>query len=215
MKTIRWYFDYVSPFAYLQMLQFDRLPSYVSIERIPVLFAGLLGHFGHKGPAEIPAKREQTYRYCQWYAKRHALPFRMPESHPFNPLVMLRETLRLGSTPEVVEAYFRTLFEHGILPEDARFNELCRDRYDVEYLPPPVYDDTVKLALRDNTEQAINLGIFGVPTFEVDGLLFWGVDSTEMVIEQLADPESFSRGEYRRLKNLPVGRARPGSDRSS
>ena len=51
-----WYFDYVSPFAYLQLEGFDRLPDDLVIRAKPVLFAGLLGYWEHKGPAEIPAK---------------------------------------------------------------------------------------------------------------------------------------------------------------
>ena len=52
-----WYFDFVSPFAYLQSEQLGSLGPGVSVRYRPVLFAGLLGANGQKGPAEIPAKR--------------------------------------------------------------------------------------------------------------------------------------------------------------
>ena len=55
-----WYFDFVSPFAYLQLMDFKRLPDSLGIRYRPVLFAGLLGHWGQKGPAEIPDKRRRT-----------------------------------------------------------------------------------------------------------------------------------------------------------
>src|SRR5690349_3273659 len=65
----RWYFDFVSPFSYLHLKLFDRIAVPLEIEPVPVLFAGLLKSAGQKGPAEIPAKRVQTYRYCTWLAR--------------------------------------------------------------------------------------------------------------------------------------------------
>ena len=69
-----WYFDFVSPFAYLQSEQLGSLAPRVSVRYRPVLFAGLLGAHGQKGPAEIPAKRTFTYRFCIWQAKRARHP---------------------------------------------------------------------------------------------------------------------------------------------
>ncbi len=66
---VDWYFDFVSPFAYLQSEQFALLGPKVSIRYRPVLFAGLLDANGQKGPAEIPAKRAFTFRFCIWRAK--------------------------------------------------------------------------------------------------------------------------------------------------
>jgi len=56
-----WYFDFVSPYSYLQFEAYPELMQ--TAELRPVLFAGLLNHWGGKGPAEIPAKRLQAYRY--------------------------------------------------------------------------------------------------------------------------------------------------------
>jgi 2-hydroxychromene-2-carboxylate isomerase len=111
-----WYFDVVSPYAYLQLMQFDRLPDDLEVTFKPVLFAGLLGHWEHKGPAEIPAKRRQTYRYCHWLAGKRGLPFRVPPRHPFNPLAILRLTVALGATRPVVEA----VFHHAKMPPQLR-----------------------------------------------------------------------------------------------
>src|SRR6185503_13327824 len=47
----RWYFDLISPYAYLHLKQFRKLPTSLEIEYVPVLFAGMLKHHGHKGPA--------------------------------------------------------------------------------------------------------------------------------------------------------------------
>src|SRR5690348_9010873 len=98
MAVIRahWYFDLISPFSYLHLKQFGRLPAELEIQYIPVLFAGLLKHWEHKGPAEIPAKRIYTYHHVSWLAARLGIPFRFPPSHPFNPLPALRLVIAAG-----------------------------------------------------------------------------------------------------------------------
>ena len=50
-----WYIDFLSPYPYLQLAKFDRLPTDLEVRPIPVLFPALLGHWENKGPAEIPA----------------------------------------------------------------------------------------------------------------------------------------------------------------
>ena len=69
MTAVDWYFDFISPFAWLQLNAFDRLPEGTKINYKPILFAGLLGHWEHKGPAEIPAKRVFTYQHTLWMAR--------------------------------------------------------------------------------------------------------------------------------------------------
>jgi hypothetical protein len=92
MKQITFYLDFISPYAYLA---FERLPvalqgqSYHVVYK-PVLFAGLLKHHGQLGPAEIPGKREWTYRQVLWLAREHGIALQMPAAHPFNPLQLLR-----------------------------------------------------------------------------------------------------------------------------
>ena len=103
-RQANWYFDYVSPYAYLQLECFHRLPADVDVTIKPVLFAGLLGYWDNMGPAEIPAKRRQTYRYCHWQAHKRGIPFKTPPRHPFNPLAVLRLSLALGSDIDAVRA---------------------------------------------------------------------------------------------------------------
>jgi 2-hydroxychromene-2-carboxylate isomerase len=90
MSSAEWYFDFISPFAYLQLEAFHRLPPAVEVTLRPVLFAALLTHWGHKGPAEIPQKRRFTYRFVQWRAERDGVPLKFPKEHPFNPIKSTR-----------------------------------------------------------------------------------------------------------------------------
>src|ERR1700693_6453432 len=97
MKSAEWYFDFISPFSYLQIVAFDRFPPEVNLTLRPVLLAGLLNHWGHKGPAEIPEKRRFTYRFVQWLAERQGGPMKFPPVHPFNPIKALRLAIAAGN----------------------------------------------------------------------------------------------------------------------
>ena len=113
MRSVTWYFDFVSPFAYLCLHRLKELPPEVAIEYRPVLFAGLLNHWGQKGPAELPTKRRYTYRWSHWWAHRLGIPFRYPAAHPFNPLHHLRLAIACGSTPEAIRRIFDAIWIGG------------------------------------------------------------------------------------------------------
>jgi 2-hydroxychromene-2-carboxylate isomerase len=205
MRSVEWVFDFVSPFAYLQLERFDRLPAGLEVRLRPVVLGALLEHWGTKGPAEIPQKRRFTYRYVQWLAERNGIPFRMPPAHPFNPIRPLRLCLALGSEAGAVRTIFRHLWrDGGEVASDEGWAELCR-RLQVRDADALVQDPAVKEELRRNTEDACRLGIFGVPTFVIDGELFWGFDATELALDFLGDPGLFGRGELARVSELPVG----------
>lgn len=208
-RTADWYFDFISPFAYLQFKHLDRLPEDLEIVCEPVLFAGLLGHWAHKGPAEIPAKRTQTYRYCAWYAERLGVPFRTPPAHPFNPLKALRLAIALGCERAAIGTIFDYIWgEGGDVHSNSGFAELAR-RLDVDDVDARTGAPEVKSALRENTERAIAAGVYGVPTFAIDNELFWGFDLTDMFLAYLEDPELLKSPEMQRLANLPAAAERP------
>ncbi len=206
MRRAIWYFDFVSPFAYVCLHRLKELPADLALEYQPVLFAGLLNHWGQKGPAELATKRRYTYRWSHWWANSLGLPFRYPAAHPFNPLHHLRLAIACGSRPEVVQKIFDAIWTTGADPADpARFAALLREfGSKQEDLERP----KIKNQLRSNTESAVLRGVFGVPTFEVDGELFWGADSIEFLKAFLRDPATVRNEEMRRLDGLPVAAAR-------
>ena len=208
MRAADWYFDFLSPFSYLQLVQFDRLPPDLEITYRPVLFAGLLGHWEHKGPAEIPAKRVHTYRWCHWYAARHGIPFRMPPAHPFNPLRPLRLAVAQGAEPALIRAVFDTIWAEGRdVSRDDEWQGLT-ERLAIADADEAIARPEVKEALKKSTEEAAKRGVFGVPTFAIGGELFWGLDATDLVLDFLNDPGLLETGEYARIANLPIAQAR-------
>ena len=206
-----WYFDFVSPYAYLQLEAFDRLPDDLEVTMRPVLFAGLLGHWESKGPAEIPAKRRQTYRHCHWMAGQRGIPFKTPPRHPFNPLAVLRLAVALEAEPTTVRATFRHIWSSGHDGQDPESLAALAEALGITDMAARIANPAVKDQLRRNTDAAIARGVFGVPTFVIDDELFWGQDVTGLMLDYLRDPELFRRGDLARLRDLPIAAERKES----
>src|SRR5882672_4547930 len=193
MRTAIWYFDFVSPFAFICLHRLKELPADLSIEYRPVLFAGLLNHWGQKGPAELQPKRRYTYRWSHWWANHLGIPLRFPAAHPFNPLHHLRLAIACGLKPDAVRKIFDSVWTTGEDASDQGKFAALREELGVsaDALAAP----EVKEALKKNTEAAAQAGVFGVPTIEVDGELFWGADSMEFLRAFLADPATLRSAE--------------------
>ena len=198
MKRLDFWFDVISPYA---CLAFEHLPQAleglsVEVRYRPVLFAGLLKHWGQKGPAEIAPKRDWTFREVAWSARQLGVPLQVPAQHPFNPLPLLRLALACahwGGTPNrrVVEALMRHVWRSGADPLDAQRLQALREELAPRLDPD---GDPVKQALRRAGEQAIAAGVFGVPTVAVDGHLFWGLDGLPLLAAYLRGDDFFAPG---------------------
>ncbi|HVT31324.1 MAG TPA: 2-hydroxychromene-2-carboxylate isomerase [Rhodanobacteraceae bacterium] len=198
-----WYFDFISPFAYLQLPAIRSLRARIAITPVPILLGAVLKHRGQLGPAEIAGKREFTYRFVQWTAEHAGIPFRFPPAHPFNPIAALRLAIAAGTSWEAVAAIFDHIWKHGCAGDDiAALSEVARS-LGIEDPAAAVAHNDVKAALRANTETAIADGVFGVPTLRIGSELFWGRDATPMAEDRLSHPERFASPEYRRLATLP------------
>jgi 2-hydroxychromene-2-carboxylate isomerase len=189
MHKLDFWFDPISPYAYLA---FEALPQAleglsVVVDYHPVLFAGLLTHWGQKGPAEIEPKRVWTYRDVAWRAHQQGTTLDLPAQHPFNPLALLRLCLACapaGGTPNrrVVEAVFRHAWQGGSQADDAQRLKTLREALAPSRDPDSV---AVKAELRVNTDKAAAAGIFGVPTIVSSGRSFWGTDAIPLLSEHL------------------------------
>lgn len=190
MKRIDFWLDFVSPYAYLAFEQLPRALEGLGYEvrYRPVLFAALLKHHGQLGPAEIAPKRDWTYRQVAWLAQQLGVPLQWPAAHPFNPLALLRlahAAARQGAPSRYV---CETIFRHAWRGGRAVADDTARLQALTDALAPPreAAGVEVRQALRAETDAAIAAGVFGVPSFGVDGRLFWGLDALPMLRAQLA-----------------------------
>jgi 2-hydroxychromene-2-carboxylate isomerase len=208
MKHITFHFDVISPYAYLA---FEALPKALegisySVTYKPVLFGAILQHFGQLGPAEIAPKRTWTYRQINWLAKSQGTPLQMPASHPFNPLGLLRLALACGKDGAcnryVTELLFRHVWQGGLEAGDAQRLQALTE----QLKPARASDDpAVKAELKANTDAAIAAGVFGVPTIEVEGQFFWGLDALPMLRAYLQGDAWFSSPDWAAAGDLPSG----------
>ena len=208
MPSADWYFDFVSPFSYLQCEQLPSLERALRVRYKPVLFAGLLKAHDHKGPAEIPAKRRFTYRFVVWQAKRLGIPLKFPAAHPFNPLPLLRLAIVADCDPDAVRRIFRFVWRDGRIGDlPIEWAELMAE-LGLAGAEARIATPEVKDALRRNTDEAIARGVFGVPTLAIGEELFWGADATEMAADFIARGCNFADPEMDRVAALPAAAER-------
>ena len=205
IPTCDWYFDVISPFAYLQWKSRGRLEGRVRLRPVPVVLGALLSHYQQKGPAEIPPKRWHTYRYCQWRAAKLGVEMRFPPAHPFNPIAPLRLIVALDASEAAVDSVFEAAFGKGLDVTDAAVLAAIGAELGVGDTVAAINLPEVKLQLRTNTDAAIAAGVFGVPTIMVGDERFWGEDMTEMLMDYVDDPAMFRTAEMVRLRELPEG----------
>jgi 2-hydroxychromene-2-carboxylate isomerase len=212
MHHITFYYDPISPYAYLA---FEQLPQALeglsySVSYQPILFAGLLKTHGQLGPAEIAPKREWTYRQVLWQAKTLGIEFQMPAVHPFNPLGLLRlatacaseegHTNRVHTNRFVTQQIFNHVWHGGA---DASSNERLETLTQALASNIKTDSDTAKARLKANTDGALQAGCFGVPTLRAlragapagEEKNFWGLDALPMLREYLAGDAWFEAGQ--------------------
>jgi 2-hydroxychromene-2-carboxylate isomerase len=208
MKQITFFLDFISPYAYLA---FKALPQALEglsygVRYQPVFLGGLLKAKQQMGPAEIPMKREWVYRQSQWLAQAQGVRLDLPAAHPFNPLGLLR--LAVASDPQgnpnryVCETLFRHVWEGGLDAADAqRLQALTTEL-------APARDpnsDEVRDQLKAHTDDAIAQGVFGVPSYAVDGQVFWGLDALPMLRSCVAGDAWFSGPQWDAAAQLQSG----------
>jgi len=202
--TPRWYFDFVSPFSYLHWQKMRPLVQAGRVQPVPVVFGAVLAALGNLGPAEIPRKREFIYRQVLWQARREGVPLVFPLAHPFNQLPALRLCVAANIRPEAIDAIFDAIWRQGLDGSPAALAEAGR-RLGIEDVAAAIGAPAVKQKLRELTDSALAAGVFGVPTLEVDGGLFWGNDSHELMLAVLEDPGLLREGPLAEIGKLPVG----------
>lgn len=209
MKTLTFWFDPISPFAYLA---FERLPQALEglnycVRYRPVLFGALLQHHGQLGPAEIASKRAWTYRQVLWLARSHGVPIDLPAAHPFNPLPLLRLAVACGRDGEPNRWVCETVLRHVWRSGGADASDPERLAALAAQLEPQrrLDDAAARERLRAHTAEALERGVFGVPTCEVDGRLFWGFDALPMLRQQLAGVAPLPDALWDAAEGWPVG----------
>ena len=212
-KVLRdFFFDFVSPYAWLAFTALPRALAGIRyrVHYHPVVLGAVLQANGQLGPAEIPGKREWTYRQVLWLAKQQGTEFQFPASHPFNSLELLRLAVATSNDGEpnhdAVETIFKHVWSTGLEANDP--SEIAKLHQQLLGRPSDSGSTEfaqVKRQLREQTQHAIESGLFGVPSLVVDDQIFWGLDSLPMLRAYLQGDPWFQSGQWRDIGQLPVG----------
>ena len=212
MKHVTFYLDFISPYAYLA---FEELPAALmglsySVTYKPVFLGALLKANAVLGPAEVPPKRAWIYRHVQWLAHSKNMPLDIPATHPFNPLALLR--LAVATDPKGLPNRYvcETLMRHvwrggGDAADPQRLQTITHALAPVQDHAGDVGQADIKAQLKAHADDAIAQGVFGVPAFEVDGKVFWGLDALPMLRAYLQGDDWFSDARWNAAQDTPSG----------
>ncbi|MEZ4407272.1 MAG: 2-hydroxychromene-2-carboxylate isomerase [Polyangiales bacterium] len=217
-EPVTFYFDFISPYAYLAWKRVHAVAEAKGreVNPAPVLFAAMLDAHGTKGPAEVPAKRVYVFKDASRRAALAGLPLVPPPAHPFNPLLALR-VASLDLDPDLRRAVIDALYDAtwgggpGVTDPATVAGIVSRARVDGEAAVRAASTDAVKRRVRERTDEAIARGVFGVPTLYVDGELFWGYESLDLAALRMEGEDPVDAAGLERWRDLPTGAKRPGA----
>jgi 2-hydroxychromene-2-carboxylate isomerase len=194
MKIFEFWFDFGSPAAYLAFTQIPRLEAETGANAIfrPMLLGGVFQATGNQSPAAVPAKGTYTFTDFDRFAKRYGVPFNQNPHFPINTLLLMRGAVGLQQQDaDRFMAYCSAMFK-AIWVESLNMNDpatvgtaLQRAGFDPQALLTLANDPTTKDALKSATQEAVDRGVFGAPTFFVGNQMFWGQDRLDFVKEAL------------------------------
>ena len=194
MKSVEFYFDLGSPYSYLAYYRLLQIAEQQEIQIVykPILLGGVFKATGNRSPIEIPVKGAYSILDMQRWAEYYQIPMQMNPHFPMNTLTLMRiltgvQLLHLEKFEQVLKLLFDAMFgTPQNLNEPTVLAEVLKPSgFSVEDIMSMVQSDVVKQKLITETEQAIQRGIFGAPTFFVGDEMYWGQDRLHFVEQAL------------------------------
>jgi len=177
------YFDLASPYAYLAVMRAEKVLRRRP-ELQPVLAGAIFAHRGWGSWALTPA-REQNVSEIERRAAAYGLPIAWPVSWPPNALAAQRAAVfakREGLATQFAEAVYLATYGGGATLEERTILDAGETvGIDRRTLAAAIVDPQIKLALRRATEEAISIGVMGVPTLRTGTELHFGDDRLDAV----------------------------------
>jgi 2-hydroxychromene-2-carboxylate isomerase len=189
--SLEFFFDYSCPYAYLASTQVERVAAKISATLVPrpILLGGIFRENGTPQrlfEAQVPPKAAYNLVDMQRWAEVYGVPLRMPEGHPMRTVEALRATLAVKCDFKVIAGFFRAYWAEGkpISDESVLREVLGHASHDADAILREIKEAPRKEDLRVRTDEAIALGVFGVPVFRRDGgPILWGQDRLQFAAE--------------------------------
>ncbi|MCQ4313020.1 2-hydroxychromene-2-carboxylate isomerase [Pseudomonas stutzeri] len=195
-KTVEFFFDLGSPATYLAWTQLPALceRTGAQLHYRPMLLGGVFQATGNTSPATVPAKGRYMLADLQRHARRYGVPFVFNQHFPINTLSLMRGAMgylaiQPDAFPRYLDAMFRALWiENRNLADPAVIAEVLQQAgLNPEQFEAMLQNGEIKTMLKANTDEAVQRGVFGAPSFFVDGELFFGQDRLEFVRAALGE----------------------------
>jgi 2-hydroxychromene-2-carboxylate isomerase len=192
--ALEFYFDVGSPASYLAWTQVPGIARATGseVEYRPFLLGGVFQATGNRSPMEVPAKGQHMLDDLQRFARRYGVPFAHNPHFPINTLTLMRMALGLqlrepARMVPFVDAVYRAIWVEGKNMNDPSTvgAVLQQAGFDPEKLLALASDPAVKDDLKAVTQEAVQRGVFGAPTFFVGQDMFWGQDRLDFVKQAL------------------------------
>ncbi|MFS2198687.1 2-hydroxychromene-2-carboxylate isomerase [Pseudomonas sp. Pseusp3] len=194
-KTVEFYFDLGSPATYLAYTQLPKICAQTDTRLIyiPLLLGGVFKATGNASPVTVPAKGRYMFQDLDRYAKRYGVPLKFNPHFPINTLMLMRAVTGMQLRhPDRFAAFIDCLFK-AIWVDGRSLDEpatvaavLSENGFDPQEVLALTADEEVKALLKDNTEKAVERGVFGAPSMFVDNQLYFGQDRLDFVLEALS-----------------------------
>jgi 2-hydroxychromene-2-carboxylate isomerase len=193
-KTVEFYFDVGSPAAYLAWHRLPRIceEAGAALAYKPMLLGGVFQAAGNQSPMNIPAKGRYVMADLERFARRFQVRFNHNPFFPINTLMLMRGATGMQMRDEArlvpyVDAVYRAIWVDGKNMNDPGVvaGVLQEAGFEPASILAMTNDPEVKERLKTVTQEAVARGVFGAPTFFVDGHMYWGQDRLDFVKEDL------------------------------
>lgn len=194
-KKVEFFFDLGSPTSYLAYTQLPKICAQTGSELVyqPMLLGGVFKTTGNASPISVPAKGRYMLQDLARFAQRYQVQLNFNPHFPINTLLLMRATTGVQMhLPErfidFIDCLFRALWVDKRNLNDAAnvAQVLEQGGFDPQQILDLSNAEDVKTALRNNTEQALQRGVFGAPSMFVGEELFFGQDRLDFVREALS-----------------------------
>jgi 2-hydroxychromene-2-carboxylate isomerase len=195
--TLSFWFDFASTYSYPAAMRIERLAQRcgVPLSWNAFLLSRIFRAQGwNDSPFNLyPVKGRYMWRDLERICEAQRVPFRRPSQFPRNGLLAARIARRFSSepwTPAFVRAVYHANFAEDQDIADRNIIAACLRsvNQDSEAVLDAALSPGAKTLLREQTEQAVGLGIFGAPSFVADHELFWGNDRLEEALSWSQHP---------------------------
>ncbi|MDR3386637.1 MAG: DsbA family protein [Rudaea sp.] len=184
-----WYFDFASPFSYLQLAKMREWRARLLVTPVPIAARALSNTIGENETVALSISGSVS-GFVRLRAKTLGIPLRFPSPYPFNSLAALRLCIAAGANWPATEAIFAHLWRDGLAGNLAADLQPVGHALGLADTEAAIGAIETATQLRANTEAAVTIGVSAVPTVRVGSKLFYGSQAAEQLDDWLAHPEA-------------------------